>query len=152
QCDISKHQFLLQYEGAGMPRCMDIEKDEEYARDYFDHNIAAAVGYSTPATTWENVKYDDFKTMIVRYKNGAKELFMLDEVGNFHLSKTMGVTLHPSFVKMSNGLIYPVYRGRPYFNEVLAPKLVALKNGLKWQVEQLQDLYELLELAGIFAQ
>jgi hypothetical protein len=41
--------------------------------------------------------------------------------------------------------------GQIYTNEVLTPNLVAYKNGLKYQVKDLQALYELLTVAGTFA-
>jgi len=57
---------------------MDITKDPEY-KNFFDANIVAAVRYAVEATTWQNIEYDRFKVMLVKYKNGTSEYFPLDD-------------------------------------------------------------------------
>ncbi len=151
-CDISKQQFLLQYDGEPeKSRCMDLKTDAEFKRDYFENNITSAVGYSVKGTTWENVEYNNFKAMLVKYKKNNSEYFILDDLGNFHTGPTTAITLDHTYLKRRNGLIYPIYRNEVYFNEVLTPNLLSLKNGLKYQVKELKDLYTLLQTAGAFA-
>jgi hypothetical protein len=151
-CDLSKHQYLLHYEGEyWKDRCMDVATDPEYVNNYFDRNIKNAVGYSVEGTTWENVEYSRFKVMQVNYKNGTSDYFALDEIGNFHYAKTVAVTREYAFLKRNNGLVYPVREGELYLVEFTAPNLLEYKNGLKQQIVELQRLYELLELAGLFA-
>ena len=160
-CDISKKQFLLQYEDEpDKARCMDLTTDAEFERDYFENNIVPpAVGYAVKGTTWQNVEYDSFKIMLVNYENDRKDYFVLDDLGNFHTSdptasierKKAWPTLDYTYIKRKNGLIYPAYRNRVYFNEVLTPNLLSLKKGLQYQVEELKDLYTLLQHAGAYA-
>jgi hypothetical protein len=151
-CDIRRKEFPLEYEGdPGGARCVAIGTDPEYRRDYFDTNIIGAVGYSVKGTTWENVKYSSFNVLLVKYRNGTSEYFMLDDVGNFHYGGASLVTLDHGYLKRQNGLVYPISNGRLYFNEVLAPRLLAYKNGLPYQVTELQKLYTLLQVAGTFA-
>ncbi len=151
-CDAGKKQFPLEYEGEpAKTRCMDIGSDPELAGAYFDANIASAVGYSVEGTTWENVEYDRFDVMLVRYKNGSSEYFILDEVGDFYYGGRTRITLDHGYLKRKNGLVYPVRDGRIYFNETLTPNVVAYKNGLKYQAKGMQDLYALLQVAGAHA-
>ena len=152
-CDAGKKQFLLQYEGEpGKSKCMDIMTDPEY-QNLFDRNIASAAGYAVPATTWENVDYDSFQLMVVKYTNGKSEYFVLDNVGNFYYGgKTLVIGDHTYFKRKDTGMIYPVVNGRVYYSETLTPRIIARKNGLQFQVKQLKDLYTLLQVAGSFAQ
>jgi hypothetical protein len=48
-------------------------------------------------------------------------------------------------------LIYPVKDGRLYSSERLTPNLISYKNGLKYTVKQLQDLFNLLQITNAFA-
>jgi hypothetical protein len=150
-CDISQKQFVLEYEGEpAKTRCMDIRTDPEYA-NLFDANIASAVGYAVEGTTWENVEYDRFNVMLVKYKNGTSEYFMLDDVPNFYYGHTSRILREPTYLKRTNGLVYPIFQGRIYFHEMLTPNMLAYKNGLKYQIKELQDLFTLLQTAGAFA-
>jgi hypothetical protein len=152
-CDISQKQFLLQYEEESeKTRCMDIMKDPEFKNNYFDANIASAVGYSVVEdTTWENVEYGRFNLMLLKYKNGSSEYFMLDDVGNFYYGGKTLTLLEFAYLKRKNGFVYPIYNGKIYFSEVLTPNILAQKNGLKYQIKDLQSLYTLLQIAGAFA-
>jgi hypothetical protein len=151
-CDPAQHLFALDYEGdLERERCMDIMSDPEFKHNLFDSNISGAVGYSVEGTTWENVQYRSFGVMLVNYTNGTSEYFMLDDVGNFYYGNKELVLLQYTYLKRKNGLIYPVYAGQIYTNEVLTPHLLAYKNGLKYQVKDLQSLYTLLQVAGAFA-
>ena len=151
-CDAAKKEFVLQYEDEPeKARCIR-PSDPEFD-NLFDHNIASAAAYSVPATTWENVTYNSFELLAVKYKNGTGEYFLLDELGNFHYGETvLGIREFTFFKRKSTGLIYPITNGRVYFNEALTPRILAYKNGLTYQVKQLQDLYQLLQAAGAFAQ
>ncbi|MFN7949731.1 MAG: DUF4157 domain-containing protein [Blastocatellia bacterium] len=152
-CDPAKQQYLLEYEDApGKYRCMDIKTDPEYLKNLFDDNISNAVGFAVQGTTWENVQYGNFKVMLVKYKNGKSEYFMLDEVGNFYYGGKTLVLREFTFLKRADtGLLYPISNGRIYFSELLTPNILSLKNGLKYTVKELQDLYTLLETGGAFA-
>ena len=151
-CDPARQQYMLEYEDApGRYRCMDIKTDPEYLHNLFDENISGAVGFAVKGTTWENVKYDSFKVMLVKYKNGTSEYFMLDELGNFYYGGKTLVLREFTYLKRTNGLLYPISNGRIYFSEVLTPNILSLKNGLKYTVKELQDLYTLLEVGGTFA-
>ena len=76
-----------------------------------------------PATTgWDNVAYDSFKVMLVKYRNGTSEYFVLDDVGVFHSARMArkGMTqmsmLPSKYVKRkTTGLVYPLDRGQIYF-------------------------------------
>ena len=147
-CDLSQQEFPLELEGKpGKTRCRSI-KDPEFAKNYFDNNIKNAVVYSIEGTTWENVEYDSFNVMLVNYNNGRSEYFPMDRVGNFYYGGKAHGTLDFVFVKRDNGLIYPYLNGRLYSNERLTPNLVAHKNGLRHQIKELQELYNLLQIAG----
>jgi hypothetical protein len=152
RCDVDKKQFLLQYEDEPeKTRCID-PSDPEF-ENLFDTNIASAAAYAVPKTTWENVDYDSFEMLAVKYKNGTGEYFLLDELGNFHYGETvLGIREYTYFKRKNTGLIYPITNGRVYFNEAVTPRIIAYKNGLYRQVKQLQDLYQLLQAAGAFAQ
>jgi hypothetical protein len=151
-CDPDRHQYVLAYEGEPeRARCMDILTDPEYRDNLFDRNIASAVGYAVNGTSWQNVQYDKFKVMLVTYKNGLSEYFMLDEIGNFQFGSNAKVIRDFVFMKRKTGYVYPVHDGQIYANEVLTPRLVAYKNGLKYQAKDLQALYALLVVAGTFA-
>ena len=150
-CDLAQQEFPLELEGKpGKTRCRDI-KDPEFAKSYFDNNIKSVVGYSIEGTTWENVHYDSFNVMLVTYKNGSSEYFPMDRVGNFYYGGKAHGTLDFVFVKRDNGFIYPYLNGQLYSNERLTPNLVAYKNGLIYQVKELQELYTLLQVAGAHA-
>lgn len=153
KCDVGQHQFLLQYEDEPeKTRCIELPSDPEF-NNLFDLNIASAAAYAVAATTWENVEYDSFKMLAVKYRNGKGEYFLLDELGNFHYGTTvLAITEYTYFKRKSTGLIYPITNGRVYFNERLTPHLLAYKNGLAYQVKELRDLYQLLQTAGAFAQ
>jgi Domain of unknown function (DUF4157) len=154
-CEADKQQFELHYEGfPARSRCMQLPRDPEFQKDYVDWNIKNAVGFAVPETTWENVAYDRFKVMLVTYNNGTSEYFMLDDIGDFHYGTKAGhirPQLFTGFLKRSTtGLIYPIAKGRLVFDEHLTTTLVSLKNGLQWQIKQLQDLYQLAQQTGIF--
>ena len=109
--------------------------------------------YSVPATTWENVSYVSFETLLVTYQNGAREYFILDELGDFHYGETvLGIREFTFFKRKNTGMVYPITNGRVYFNEALTPRIIAYKNGLRHQIDQIRDLYTLLQTAGAFAQ
>ena len=92
------------------------------------------------ATTWENIEYDRFKVMLVKYRNGTSEYFPLDEVGNFHTGRGVAVSRFDTFeARKRNGISYAKWSG--IYGEQLTPNIVALKNGLKYQIQELQDLY-----------
>lgn len=152
-CDAGKKQFLLQYEGEPeRSRCMDIMTDPEY-KNLFDGNIQSAAGYAVAGTTWENVDYDSFQTMVVKYKNGASEYFLLDDIKNFYYgAHLLGIADLTYFKRKGTGLVYPIVDGRIYFTDALTPNIIARKNGLIFQVRQLRELYTLLQTAGVFAQ
>lgn len=151
-CDPGRKEFLLQDEGAPhTARCVDVAADPDFRARYFDDNIRKAVGYAVGGTSWDNVAYSRFKVMVVHYRNGAIDYFVLDEIGNFHAGNGAAITLDHSYVKRDNGLIYPVYRGEIYFRDWLTPNILAYKNGLKYQVADLQELYTLLQVAGAHA-
>jgi uncharacterized protein DUF4157 len=152
-CDAGKKQFLLRYEGEpGRSRCMDIMTDPEY-KNLFDRNIESAAGYAVPGTTLENLDYDSFQIMVVKYKNGTSEYFLLDDVKTFYYgAKTLGLSDHTYFKRTETGLIYPIVNDRIYFTDALTPNIIARKNGLTFQVKQLKELYTLLQTAGVFAQ
>ena len=152
-CDAGKKQFPLLYEGEPeRSTCMDITTDKEFASSYFDKNIASAVTYPVPGTTWENVEYSSFNALVVKYKNGTSEYFMLSEAGNFYFGgKALTLLEFFYYKRKGTGLIYPVNNGRLYSSELLTPNLISYKNGLKHTVTQLQDLYTLLQTAGAFA-
>ena len=159
-CDIAKQQYEIEYEDdPSSSRCMDIKTDTEFTKNYFDSNIASAVAYSVPATTWDNVAYDSFKVMLVKYRNGTSEYFVLDDVGVFHSARMArkGMTqmsmLPSKYVKRkTTGLVYPLDRGQIYLlSEHITPHVISLKNGLKYQVKDLQGLYNLLQIGGTFA-
>ncbi|MFZ7128586.1 MAG: DUF4157 domain-containing protein [Desulfobacterales bacterium] len=151
-CDAAQKEFVLRYEGEPeKTRCMDITTDPEFANAYFDANIKSAAGYAVDGTTWENVEYDRFRVMLVTYKNGRSEYFLMDEVGNFHYGTKPLVILAPTFLKRKNGLVYPVHSDGIYFNETLTPRIISYKNGLRYQTKELRDLYNLLQIAGAHA-
>jgi hypothetical protein len=151
-CDVAQKHFLLQYEGEPeKARCMDIMTDPEFASNLFDANIASAEGIAVEGTTWENVEYDRFRVMFVHYKNAGSEYFMLNDVPDFYYGRTSRALLEYSYLKRRNGLLYPVYDGQIYFSEILTPNMLAYKNGLKYQIRDLADLYVLLQAAGAFA-
>ncbi|WP_347264988.1 DUF4157 domain-containing protein [Nitrobacter sp.] len=151
-CDIAKREFMLQYEDEPWnTRCMKINTDEEYSSNYFDRNISSAVGYAVPGTTWENVQYDSFHVLLVKYKNGTSEYFVLNDVGDFHYGHTASVILDHLYIKRKNGLVYPATNGKIYFHQNLTPNIISYKNGLKYQVKELQQLYSLLQVGGTFA-
>ncbi len=151
-CDVSKGQFSLLYEDGSSPaRCVDIESDPELENNYFDDKIRSAIGFAIEGTTWENVEYGRFGVMLVEYRNGSSDYFLLDDIGNFHYGSSTPITLQHGYLKRTNGLVYPIRNGRLYFNEILTPNLLRYKNGLEWQVRQLQDLYTLLQVAGAHA-
>jgi len=150
-CDIAQSEFLLQDEGdPANSRCMNIKTDPEYKK-LFDANVVSAVGYAVPGTTWENVEYDRFNVMLVQYANGKSEYFMLNEVGNFYYGH-IGLKIRDHiYVKRGTGLLYPVFQNRIYFSELLTPRILSFKNGLKYQVKELKDLYNVLQVGGTFA-
>ena len=151
-CDIGQQQFLLEYEDEpGKARCIDRTVDPEFRKDYFDFNIGRAVGYTVEGTTWENVEYQRFKVLLVTYKNRKSEYFMLNEIGEFHYDDKARIHLEHTYLKRGNGLIYPTSHGRIYLIEALTPNIIAWKNGLRYQVKELQDLYTLVETTGAFA-
>jgi len=154
-CDATKQEYELEYEDEpSSSRCMDIKTDTEFTKNYFDSNIASAVAYSVPATTWDNVAYDSFKVMLVKYRNGTSEYFMLDQIGVFHSARMTQMGMLPSkYVKRkTTGLVYPLDRGQIYLlSEHITPHLISLKNGLTYQVKELQGLYNLLQIGGTFA-
>lgn len=151
-CDPGRKEFLLQNEGAPhTARCVDVAADPDFMARYFDSNIRKAVGYAVGGTSWDNVAYGRFKVMVVHYRNGAIDYFVLDEIGNFHTGNGAAITLDHSYVTRDNGLIYPVHRGEIYFRDWLTPNILAYKNGLKYQVADLQELYTLLQVAGAHA-
>lgn len=151
-CDAGLRQFPLYDEAyPERSRCMDISKDPEYTHHYFDNNIQGAVGYSVEETTWENVDYGRFHVMLVNYRNGSSEYFVLSEIGDFISSGQTPIVQDHGYLKRANGLTYPIHKGQLYLIAALAPRLVAYKNGLKYQVKQLQDLYQLLQVAGAHA-
>src|SRR5262249_2639206 len=119
----------------------------------FDKNIVMtkAKAFSVKGTTWSNVHYASFKAILVEYRNGTKEYFLLDDIGNFYYGEHVLGILDHAYLKRGNGLVYPILNGRIYFNEVLTPNIISLKNGLTYQVKELQDLYELLQIAGTFS-
>jgi hypothetical protein len=129
---------------------MDINTDPEFINNYFDANITTVDVYSVPGTTWENVEYDRFNVMLVKYKNGYADYFLPDEVGDYHYGGQISITLPFGYLKRENGLVYPVLNGQIYFREQLTPRITAYKSGLKYQVKALQDLYGLLQVAGVF--
>ena len=88
--------------------------------------------------------------MLVKYRNGTSEYFPLDEVGNFHTGRGVAVSRFDTFLKRENGMVYPMQNGRVVYGEQLTPNIVALKNGLKYQIQELQDLYTLLQVGGTF--
>jgi hypothetical protein len=142
-------QFPLEYEGdPAKARCMDLGDPE--LKNFFDTNIKNAVGYAVEATTWENIEYDRFKVMLVKYRNGTSEYFPLDEVGNFHTGRGVAVGRIDAFLKRENGLVYPMENGQIVYLEKVTPNIIALKNGLKYQIKELQDLYALLQVGGTF--
>jgi Domain of unknown function (DUF4157) len=150
-CDVGQKQILLQYEGAPeRNRCIDRVSDPEL-NNLADRNIVNAVGYSVASTTWENVKYERFNVMLVNYKNGTSEYFMLNDVGDFHYSPQLAAQTDYTYLKRENGLIYPFSNGRIYYHPSLTPNLISQKNGLKYQIKQLQELYTLLQTTGAFA-
>jgi hypothetical protein len=152
-CDASKKQFPLLYEGEPeRSTCIDITTDKEYADNYFDFNIVGKVAYAVPGTTWENVEYSSFNALLVTYKNGTSEYFMLDDVGNFYFGG-QALTLREFFYykRKGTGMIYPIRDGRLYSSELLTRNLISIKNGLIYTVKQLPDLYTLLQTAGAFA-
>ena len=152
-CDIAKKQFILQYEGQPeLVKCLDIS-DPEF-NNLFDSNITGQpVGFAVPGTTWENISYKDFKVMLVHYRNGKSEYFLLDDIGDFYYGPiTLALRTYSYFKRIDTEMIYPIAQNRIYFSEVLTPNIMALKNGLKFQVKQLQQLYTELQVAGTFAQ
>jgi hypothetical protein len=153
-CDAGKKKFLLRYEGEPeKTRCVDIVKDEEFNKDLFDSNIKSAEGYTVSGTTWENVEYDSFDVMVVNYQNGESEYFLLNDLGNFYYgTAALVIQDHTYFKRANSRLIYPIYNNQVYFNEVLTPRIISFKNGLKYQVKELRDLYTLLQTAGAYAQ
>ena len=152
-CDINQKQFPLFYEGEPeKAKCLDVINDPEY-RNNFDANIVSAAGYAIERTTWENVAYDRFKVMVVKYKNGRSEYFLLDDLGDFHYGETaLGITHYGYFKRKETDLIYPIANQRIYFKQALTPRILSFKNGLKYQIEELQRLYTLLQVGGVFAQ
>jgi len=151
-CDPGQHEYALEYEEEPeRARCMNIRSDPEFLGNLADRNIASVVGYAVNDTTWENVQYDSFKVMVVKYKNGNVDYFMLDDVADFHYSSNANIIREFVYVKRKTGYLYPVRGGQIYTNEVLTPNLMAYKNGLKYQVKDLQALFELLTVAGTFA-
>jgi hypothetical protein len=152
-CDISKYEFLFEDEAdPANTRCMDINTDPEFDT-LFDRNIKRGVGYAVPGTTWANVDYDSFNVIVVEYHNGKSEYFMLDSVGNFTYpsSRQVSSSRDFKFVKRATGFIYPVFEDQIYLRPQLTPRIVSLKNGLKYQTKELKDLYKLLEVGGSFA-
>jgi len=151
-CDPGQHQYALEYEDAPeRARCMNILTDPEFRDNLFDRNISSVVGYAVEGTTWENVEYDSFKAMVVKYRNGNADYFILDEVGNFQYRANMGIVRDFTFLKRGTGYVYPVHAGQIYTTEVLTPNLLAYKNGLKYQIKDLQTLFQLLTVAGTWA-
>jgi hypothetical protein len=161
-CDRAKHEYEIEEEDVPLSsRCMDVTTDPERTKNFFDDNITGAVGFSVPATTWENVTYDRFKVMKVTYKNGKSEYFVLDDTGNFQSDTGAFKSGGPIHAKMdpskyvkrrTTGLVYPVVRGNLYFiNEYLTPHIISWKTGLEYQIKQLKDLYNLLQIGGTFA-
>ncbi len=152
-CDAGKKQFPLLYEGEPeRSTCVDIATDKKFFTNYFDNNIASAITYAVPGTTWENVEYGSFNAMVVKYKNGTSEYFMLDAVGNFYYGGP-ALSLREFFYykRSGTGMIYPVKDGRLYSSELLTPNIISLKNGLKHTVKDLQGLFTLVQTTGAFA-
>jgi hypothetical protein len=105
-CDINQKQWVLQYEGQPeKARCMAVWTDPEYAHDYFDSNIDmhSAVGYAVEGTTWQNVAYSRFKVMLVNYRNGTSEYFMLDDIGDFQYGSKVHGMLGFTYLKRATG-------------------------------------------------
>jgi Domain of unknown function (DUF4157) len=151
-CDDPKSPFLLEYEGEpAKARCTNVTTDPEFNEGLFDRHISSAVGVAVEGTTWANVEYDRFKVMLVKYRNGSSEYFMLDDIGNFRYGGGSSVHLVDKFLKRKNGLLYPVYNGRITFSEVLTPNIIKYKNRLKYQIIEMRDLYDLLQVGGMFA-
>jgi hypothetical protein len=154
-CDAGKKQFPMLYEGEPeKSTCIDITNDKEFADNYFDNRIDSpnVKAYTVPGTTWENVEYSSFKTLVVKYKNGTSEYFMLSDVGNFYFGgKTLSLLEFFYYKRKGTELIYPVNHGRLYSSELLTPNLISYKNGLQYTVKDLQGLYTLLQTAGTFA-
>jgi hypothetical protein len=152
-CDAGQKQFPLLYEGEPEnSTCMDITTDREYIDNYFDRNILDADAYSVPGTTWENVDYRSFNSLVVKYQNGSSEYFMLDEVGNFYFGgKTLSISDFFYLKRKTTELVYPIFNGRLYSTEQLTPKLIKYKNGLKYRVKELQDLFTLVKVTNTFA-
>jgi hypothetical protein len=131
---------------------MDITADHEFIDNYFDLNIVGADAYSVPGTTWENVEYRSFNSLVVKYKNGKSEYFMLDDVGNFYFGgQALSLVDFLYLKREATGPVYPVTSGHLYSNEVLTPKLISYKKGLQYKVKELQDLFTLVKTAGAFA-
>jgi len=153
QCDLTQNQFVLEYEGEPWnARCMDITTDPEFLHNRFDPNIAGAVAYAVEGTTWENVEYESFNVILVKYKNGSSEFFMLSDIGQFYFGRPDLSLREFSYLKRAHtGYIYPIRDGKIYSNEILTPKLISYKNGLPYQVKELQDLFTLLQIGGTFA-
>ena len=129
---------------------MKINTDQEYLSNYFDRNISSVVGYAVPGTTWENVQYDSFQVMLVKYKNGTSEYFVLNDLGDFHYGQTASIVLDHLYIKRKNGLVYPATNGKIYFHQNLTPNIISYKNGFKYQIKELQQLYSLLQIGGSF--
>jgi hypothetical protein len=152
-CDAGLKQFPLLYEGAPeKSTCMDITTDHEFIDNYFDLNIVGAAAYSVPGTTWENVEYTSFNSLMIKYNNGKSEYFMLDDIGDFYVGgQSLGLLDFLYLKREETGLVYPVVNGRLYSNEVLTPNLISRKKGLHYEVKELQDLFTLVKVAGTFA-
>ena len=87
--------------------------------------------------------------MVVKYKNAKSEYFVLDEVGNFYYGGKQLTLTEFSYLKKKNGMVYPTTKGgQIYYSELLTPHIISLKNGLKYQTKQLQELYDLLGYTG----
>lgn len=64
-------------------------------------------------TTRVNVECSSFKTLVVNYKNGTSEYFMLSDVGNFYFGgQTLSLLEFFYYKRKGTGLIYPVNHGR----------------------------------------
>jgi hypothetical protein len=152
-CDAGKKQFPLLYEGEPeRSTCIDITTDKQIVTNYFDNNIAKVDTYAVPGTTWENVEYSSFSAMVVTYKNGTSEYFMLDAVGNFYYGgQALALREFFYYKRSGTGLIYPVKDGRLYSSELLTPNLISYKNGLRHTVKDLQSLFDLVKATAAFA-
>jgi hypothetical protein len=144
-------EYRLRYEGEDDGKCISKSRRDPEFDDLFDKNIKRGDVFAIPETTWENVKYNRFRLLLLTYNNGKSEFFALNDIPDFGKDVIVAATDYEFLKRKTTGLIYPVQGNKLVLNEELTPKIMEYKNGLKWEIKKLQDAYTLIQAIGAFA-